>query len=76
MKLTGKIIFEGTDGRKDAWVKKQVEKDYFLALQIIKIGDKEVNTTEDAFAALNESFPKISLNEELINNLFSNVTLK
>lgn len=75
MKVTGKIIFKATKGRKDPWVKKQVENDYFLAMQIIKIDDKEVKTTEEAFSILSTSFPEIFLNGELVNNFFSNITL-
>jgi hypothetical protein len=75
MKITGKIIFEKTPGRKDPWVKKQVENDYFLALQITKIDDQPVNTTNDMFIAMKNKFPQLSINEELVNGLFTNATL-
>jgi hypothetical protein len=75
MKITGKIILEKTPGRKDNWVKKQVDYDYFLALQITKIDDQTINTTNDMFIAMKDRFPKISINEELVNELFTNATL-
>ena len=75
MKITGKIILEKTPGRKDSWVKKQVENDYFLALQIIKIDDEPINTTNDMYHTMKNKFPQISINEELVNDLFINATL-
>lgn len=75
MKITGKIVFEATPGRKDPWVKKQLKNDYFLALQITEIDGHPVQTTNDMFIAMKDKFPKISINKEAVNHLFTNVTL-
>ncbi len=72
MKLTGKVIFEKTPGRKDAWVKKQVEHDYFLALQITHVDDIAVMNSMQFFGlAWFAISPSILLNQKPINDIFS-----
>jgi hypothetical protein len=75
MKITGKVIFEKTPGRKDPWVKKQVESDYFIALQIIEIDGQPVITTQDMYNFIKSKLPKVVINNEVVNDLFTNPTL-
>lgn len=75
MKVTGKILFTQSLGRQEPWVTKKVENDYFLSLKIIKIGDKEIKTTQDAFIALKDFFPPIKCANKTLNYLFVKPTL-
>ena len=75
MKITGKIIFEKTSGRKDPWVKKQLESDYFLAFQIVKVDDEAINTTNDMYVCMKSKLPQVFINEEFVNDLFTNASL-
>jgi len=81
MKKVNEILIEGvidlqkTPGRKDAWVKMQVEQDYFLSLHITKIGGCRIKTTKDAFEVLSARFPSVKAKDKLLTKLFTNITL-
>lgn len=75
MRIQGRITLIETPGRKEPWVKKQTEKDYFLALEITKIDDKEITNTKDAYLVLRNVFPEITINQQSLNDLFENITL-
>lgn len=73
--IKGVISLQTTPGRKDTWVKKQVEHDYFLSLHITKINDVDISTTKDAFNALASKFPSITVQEKSLTELFTSVSL-
>jgi hypothetical protein len=75
MKVFGKVILSKTEGRKDPWVKKQVEHDYFLALQIYRIDETDVATTADLFSALQKILPPFSIDGKSSTPLFGKVSL-
>jgi hypothetical protein len=75
MKILGRVILSKTEGRKDAWVKKQVENDYFLALQIYRIDETDVATTADLFSALQKILPLFSIDGKNCTPLFGKVSL-
>lgn len=75
MKIIGRVIFEKTPGRKDPWVKNQVESDYFIALQIIAIDGQPVATTQDMYNFIKSKLPKVVITDEVVNDLFMNPTL-
>jgi hypothetical protein len=73
--IEGKIDLQKTPGRKDAWVTKQVEYDFFLSLHITKIDGVDIATTKDAFLALSSRFPSIQFKGKLLTELFTNISL-
>ena len=75
MKIFGRVILTKIEGRKDPWVKKQVEHDYFLALQIYRIDETDVITTADLFSALQKMLPSFSIEGKNCTPLFGKVTL-
>lgn len=75
MQITGKVILEKTPGRKDLWVKKQVEFDYFIALKITHIDGQPIGTTLDMYNFVKGKLPKVVINNEDVNDIFSNPTL-
>lgn len=75
IRITGKIVFIKTEGRKDHWVKKQTAQDYFLAFKITNIDSHEITTCASAFAALQSILPAVSVNGEQLINLFQSPTL-
>lgn len=75
MKILGRVILTKTDGRKDPWVKKQVDHDYFLALQIYRIDETDVATTADLFSALQKTLPSFSIDGKNCTLLFGKVSL-
>lgn len=75
IKIIGKIVLAETDPRTEPWVVKKLDKskgehDYFLSLEIQKIGDLEVKKIQDAFNALKAHFPKITFQDQSLNGLF------
>ena len=75
MKITGKVILEKTPGRRDPWVTMKVESDYFIALQIIEIDGQQVTTTQDMYNFIKNILPKVVIDNEVVNDLFTNPTL-
>ncbi|WP_454782826.1 hypothetical protein [Legionella sp. WA2022007384] len=75
MKITGTIHLQKTEGRKDAWVKKQLPNDYFLSLEITQIGDHEISTLASAFNACKTEFPSIKIAGEEFKDQFVTATL-
>jgi hypothetical protein len=75
MKITGEIVLIETTGRRDPWVKKQTEKDFFLAFKITGIDSHEITTCASAFEALKHHLPSISCDGEELKDLFQSPTL-
>lgn len=76
MKLTGKVILDKTPGRKDPWVKKQVQHDYFLALQITHVDDTPVKDGPELFSLVWPiSAPSILIDKKSSNNIFTQPVL-
>ncbi len=70
MKVTGTIKMIETVGRTDRFVKKQLEKDYFLALEITNIDGAPISCVADAFAVLQPRFPSIKVGDVEMSNVF------
>lgn len=70
MKVTGIIKLIETEGRKDPFVKRQLDEDYFLALQITSIDGVPISCVKDAFAALQPSFPSIKVGDVEMKDVF------
>ncbi|HTM64058.1 MAG TPA: hypothetical protein VL360_06110, partial [Gammaproteobacteria bacterium] len=75
MKISGVIVLDEMDGRKDPWVVKKTKNDYFLALKITEIDGIPVNTTSDLYSKLYSHFPDVKVDGASFNHLFTNVTL-
>ncbi|MBA2654397.1 MAG: hypothetical protein H0U71_04935 [Gammaproteobacteria bacterium] len=75
MKVQGQIILSKDSGRKELWVTKKVENDYFLALKILQIGEQPIKTTKDAFLALRDFFPQVMVQSQVLNDLFEAMRL-
>lgn len=75
MKITGEVVLIETPGRKDPWVKKQTDKDYFLAFKITRIDSHEITTCASAFVALRSILPSICVNNEELIDLFQTPSL-
>ncbi len=76
MKLKGRIKLQKTPGRQDPWVKKQLEHDYFLSLEIGEIDGVSITTCESAFKVLKDYFPAITVGDDgRLNDLFQHVSL-
>ncbi|MDP1602134.1 MAG: hypothetical protein Q8M03_02625 [Legionella sp.] len=75
MKVTGTIELVQTAGRKDPFVQKKLERDYFLALKITDIDGMKITTVGSVFDALQPKFPSIKIGEEEVSKLFNTYTL-
>lgn len=70
MQIIGTIELVKTAGRRDEFVKKQLDTDYFLALNITNINGTPITTVASAFAALKPGFPSVKVGDEEVIGLF------
>ena len=76
MKIVGKIFLDKTPGRTGPFIKKQLEHDYFMGLQITHVDGVSVGTNVEFFNAMwATTAPTILINNKPVNALFSKVTL-
>lgn len=76
MKLEGKIQLQKTPGRRDKWVSRQLDHDYFLSFEIKTIDGKSFQGCKEAFSLLAPKMPTLATEASgALNYLFHSASL-